>query len=720
MSHLPAQPIPSPRRPVCLPGTGPNEQRDFSDLSATLRPPPAPISTAAVPLFRNAVSLPSSPTLCEKFMNSSSRVVRLVDVRSTPTHLLWNLFTHACAQVLSLSTLSPSPVLMASQNKIAAPTPMLAHPNANCSSANTLSGGIWAVFSSHEDARAALGLACDLFTVSPALESDLAMHPALMRLTTDRSERESLPPRHHNGFLPPLGVPDVTQGQDIYSTGGARPSAYARGPSHAPGDANGPLYTISSNPPNPKTSFRAGDWMCSAPNCSAHNFQRNLSCIVCGRQRGGGPPALSINTVHPATISVANPSPRFASRYNGLSGGEPPSPLVSLPSPASVSGFPFVGARGAAAGQVPRQMMASKGPAAAAAQYPPLTPSGRALSVGGRVRNISRDALAPCVMYWPDNEPLPETCQLRPMDSALMTYPPIVNTGNKGAAEKQPGDWLCGKCNYHNWRRRKVCQTCFPYAEGNGDSISPAVQAERIALLTNVLASVAVPPPFHLTTNVPHLPNNVPHDDDKHPSPIYQTHVPRPPHPHRANSIPLPSSSPAPFGTTRGAFLSSSPPGSSRTLLPSFLHDLVHPPSLSPSSASSSSLDLSFDGSSEDAHYPPSSATSAHSHPVTPQQHGPYGASAHNASTSSFTSLAARRTANLPTSIWRLDGDESLTLTPPSASSSGSAHPNTGLTPAPYPRHSPPSRINSGPHLSPRQNDATPKSANDFWQVRYN
>ena len=54
-------------------------------------------------------------------------------------------------------------------------------------------------------------------------------------------------------------------------------------------------------------------------------------------------------------------------------------------------------------------------------QYPPLTPSGRALSVGGRVRNISRDPLAPCVMYWPDNEPLPEPCQIRPMDSALMT-----------------------------------------------------------------------------------------------------------------------------------------------------------------------------------------------------------------------------------------------------------------------------------------------------------
>lgn len=30
-------------------------------------------------------------------------------------------------------------------------------------------------------------------------------------------------------------------------------------------------------------------------------------------------------------------------------------------------------------------------------------------------------------------------------------------TGNQ-----QPGDWICLKCNYLNWRRRKVCQTCLP------------------------------------------------------------------------------------------------------------------------------------------------------------------------------------------------------------------------------------------------------------------
>ena len=47
-----------------------------------------------------------------------------------------------------------------------------------------------------------------------------------------------------------------------------------------------------------------------------------------------------------------------------------------------------------------------------------LTPSGRALALGGKVQNVSRDPLAPCVVYWPDNEPLPEQGQIRPATAA--------------------------------------------------------------------------------------------------------------------------------------------------------------------------------------------------------------------------------------------------------------------------------------------------------------
>ncbi|KAI0341276.1 hypothetical protein BDW22DRAFT_1346529 [Trametopsis cervina] len=190
-------------------------------------------------------------------------------------------------------------------------------------------------------------------------------------------------------------------------------------------------------------------------------------------------------------------SPRFAAgpvhrgypahAFSQVSMGRPPSPPLNVPQPP---------------------MVPSKAPAPS---YPLLTPSGHALASGGRVRNISGDAMAPCVMYWPDNEPLPERGQIRPLASSVIQYPPIINTGNKGAAEKQPGDWTCSKCQYLNWRRRKVCQTCYPYAEGNGDSISQAVQAERIALLTNVLNQVndsAVPLPvqLHRRASVPAQP----------------------------------------------------------------------------------------------------------------------------------------------------------------------------------------------------------------------
>jgi hypothetical protein len=109
-----------------------------------------------------------------------------------------------------------------------------------------------------------------------------------------------------------------------------------------------------------------------------------------------------------------------------------------------------------------------------------LTPSGRAFSVGGRVQDVSSDPLASCFMFWPDNEPLPEQGQLRPNDilgepvrvvflvvrlyliQRDSQHPPILNTGNKGPIEHQPGDWICKKCSYLNWRRRKVCQTCYP------------------------------------------------------------------------------------------------------------------------------------------------------------------------------------------------------------------------------------------------------------------
>ena len=84
-----------------------------------------------------------------------------------------------------------------------------------------------------------------------------------------------------------------------------------------------------------------------------------------------------------------------------------------------------------------------------------LTPSGRQIAQGGTVRNVSGDDTNPIFMFWPDNEPLPEPGQCRP--SGLLNslggngsgpLPPILNTGNKGPIESQPGDWTCRKCEY--------------------------------------------------------------------------------------------------------------------------------------------------------------------------------------------------------------------------------------------------------------------------------
>ncbi|KAE8233162.1 hypothetical protein CF326_g1804 [Tilletia indica] len=57
---------------------------------------------------------------------------------------------------------------------------------------------------------------------------------------------------------------------------------------------------------------------------------------------------------------------------------------------------------------------------------------------------------------------------------AASSNPPIVNTGNSGPMCVQPGDWVCSSCGFVNWRRRRVCLRCFPFAEGNETAASLA------------------------------------------------------------------------------------------------------------------------------------------------------------------------------------------------------------------------------------------------------
>ncbi|KAI0270759.1 hypothetical protein BC834DRAFT_532431 [Gloeopeniophorella convolvens] len=359
------------------------------------------------------------------FIKSGSRVLMFYDLPLVPSAFLFELFYRS------------------TRDKDRAPIPKSLWVRCTSYAGTTTATGVWAVFGSHAEARAALAYFSASVSISPALESDLEPLHSLQRFQL----------RPTDTYMSSESTLTKTP-----SIGTHRPSKLIW-PSHPYSSdrisRNIPLepgYTISSNPPNPRTAFRAGDWICPSTNCAAHNFGRNLSCIGCGCPRPSptqGPfPQVSTSPVQ----STRLPSPRFA---------------------------------GAPEPQMP-PLLSHKTPHV-------LTPSGRAFSMGGRVQDISSDPLSPCIMFWPDNEPLPEQGQIREGSLAGFPHPPILNTGNRGPIEHQPGDWVCKKCNYLNWRRRKVCQTCYPYADGNGDSIPAAVQADRIERLREALTATLPP-----------------------------------------------------------------------------------------------------------------------------------------------------------------------------------------------------------------------------------
>jgi hypothetical protein len=130
--------------------------------------------------------------------------------------------------------------------------------------------------------------------------------------------------------------------------------------------------------------------------------RRNLACIGCGCPRtGNGISAAQYQPASPPTRVLS--SPRFVSS-SGYSTSFPhapisptqPSPMFASP-PQQIQGPPI-----------------SQPSQAPPPSHPLLTPSGRAFAVGGKVQNVSSDPLSPCVMYWPDNEPVPEQGQIRP------------------------------------------------------------------------------------------------------------------------------------------------------------------------------------------------------------------------------------------------------------------------------------------------------------------
>ncbi|KAF5352942.1 hypothetical protein D9758_007896 [Tetrapyrgos nigripes] len=510
---------------------------------------------------------------------------------------------------------------------------------------------VWAVFETHEQACALLGQGLSApISVLPAVESDLEPFNKLV----------------------PLHLPSTS------SPSRPRPVMLQRRFPSTPADFNLPEdpgnYSISSNPPNPRSNFRLGDWICSSPNCGAHNFGRNTSCIGCGCSRS------TKSSMAPS--SRPSPSPRFSQASFSVS--SPKAQAASYPSsPLSPYFATQVEAASSAAATAPLLYSSKSG-------HPLLTPSGRAFAVGGRVQNVSSDPLSPCIMYWPDNEPFPEQGQIRPSGLVGVPHPPILNTGNRGPIAHQPGDWICQKCNYLNWRRRKVCQTCLPYAEGNGDSISAAVQAERIALLTSVLVqtqlssapstqpsqairsqvlrSQSVTPPqvrrAFVDISPPQSRGPVVHRSQsqvelgaqynqiQNSRPIYQTsgrrdQKEREPSPVSVYSTPSPlpvQQQQKPFSfippqvESQMQSQSRIPVHAPAPLLPSFLQDIVQSPTLSPSSTSSGLSLEDYDDFSS-----PSQIST---------------------STSSRSRQTSGDSSNLKIeNIWRMDGEESKTFT---------------------------------------------------------
>lgn len=179
----------------------------------------------------------------------------------------------------------------------------------------------------------------------------------------------------------------------------------------------------------------------------------------------------------------------------------------------------------------------------------------------------------------------------------------------------------------------------FLDAEGNGDSIPAAVQAERIALLAGILnraeASSSLPfqsmQPSQTRSIGPSLQRGqlASQVELRDQSTIYQT---------SGNSYVL-----AEADASAAASFS---------FLPSFLQDIIESPDLSPATSSSSSVDHS---SSEDGHFGYALENPAHEARV-------YGTSRASSSTGSELS------------IWKLDGEETLRL----VSSGGSGHGHGG------------------------------------------
>ncbi|GAA5913530.1 hypothetical protein JCM5296_007579 [Sporobolomyces johnsonii] len=163
-------------------------------------------------------------------------------------------------------------------------------------------------------------------------------------------------------------------------------------------------------------------------------------------------PANFKTTSHPP-VDVAHSAPSSFAPHSLL-----PSPFAasSAPPPPPPASFPFAA----------RPCYVAPGPESSAPSQCPLLSPEEAAHIAAL-----------------HNGRIPTSQQMAPptQPPSYGLPPPIVNTGNQGPMVVQAGDWRCGTCSFVNWRRRKICMRCFPFANDVGSSF--AAQNQRAAYL---------------------------------------------------------------------------------------------------------------------------------------------------------------------------------------------------------------------------------------------
>lgn len=181
-------------------------------------------------------------------------------------------------------------------------------------------------------------------------------------------------------------------------------------------------------------------------------------------------PGTGVGGVGRGTVTPSDWSPMTPmTPLNHLGGGGGRGQMV----PSFPNGFPAwpyglfgLGSPAIGASSLGLTGMTSQPPTKSVSVYEAGSPLGLGLPFFGSSQvTASQPAPAPAV---PTSNPSPLPAQTQPEEARRAgKNRTIVSTGNVGPMIPQPGDWMCGVCQFINWNRRKVCMRCFPERNDN-------------------------------------------------------------------------------------------------------------------------------------------------------------------------------------------------------------------------------------------------------------